>query len=71
MPTLLFARLSVRLNPVTSLVRRLSHTLALARTRRALGRLDDRLLQDIGLSRDVAEGEAGRPVWDAPPHWRA
>ena len=43
---------------------------ALARSRRALARLDDHLLRDIGLSRHEAETEAERPLWTAPPHWR-
>ncbi len=42
----------------------------LHRSRRSLTRLDDRLLQDIGLTRAEAEAEAARPLWDAPAHWR-
>lgn len=42
---------------------------ALYRQRAALRRLDDRLLDDIGLSRTEAEAEARRPIWDAPGHW--
>jgi uncharacterized protein YjiS (DUF1127 family) len=45
-----------------------------ARMRRALRRLDDHLLRDVGLSRDEAEALAdslGVPAdWDVPPHWR-
>jgi uncharacterized protein YjiS (DUF1127 family) len=41
-----------------------------ARSRRDLLRLDDRLLDDIGLSRHEAEAEASRAPWDAPLHWR-
>ena len=33
------------------------------RSRQALGRLDDRLLADIGLDRDQARREAARPFW--------
>ncbi|OYW58339.1 MAG: hypothetical protein B7Z10_02335 [Rhodobacterales bacterium 32-66-7] len=44
--------------------------LAAARSRRALRRLDDRLLSDIGLTRAEAVAEARRPLWDAPLHWR-
>lgn len=43
--------------------------LALARQRRALGRLDDHRLMDLGLTRAEADHEASRPFWDAPAHW--
>ena len=33
-----------------------------ARQRRALARLDDRLLRDIGVTREEVEHETGRPV---------
>ena len=33
------------------------------RQRRALARLDDRLLRDVGLSRDQARREAAKPFW--------
>ncbi|MHA1570487.1 MAG: DUF1127 domain-containing protein [Alphaproteobacteria bacterium] len=33
------------------------------RERRALGRLDERLLNDIGLSRDRASAEVGKMPW--------
>ena len=52
------------------LLRRIFHALALSRSRRALARLDDHILRDIGLTRAEAEDEAARPIWDAPPHWR-
>ncbi len=46
----------------------------IARSRRALRRLDDHLLRDIGLTRHEAEALASQPIWpdawDAPPHWR-
>ena len=32
--------------------------------------LDDRMLRDIGLTRQEAEDEANRPIWDVPTHWR-
>jgi uncharacterized protein YjiS (DUF1127 family) len=38
--------------------------------RRDLAKLDDRALEDIGLSRAEAEREAKRPLWDAPRHWQ-
>ena len=40
------------------------------RQRAALLRLDERLLKDIGLSRDIAKIEGHHPFWDVPPHWR-
>ncbi|WP_136439237.1 DUF1127 domain-containing protein [Pacificoceanicola onchidii] len=49
---------------------RLGQWAALARQRRALARLDDAALSDIGLSRDAAQSEASRPFWDAPSNWR-
>jgi len=36
----------------------------LARERRALGELDQRMLKDIGLRREDARREARRPFWD-------
>lgn len=41
----------------------------LARQRRALIRLEARLLSDIGLCPETARREAMRPGWDAPEHW--
>ncbi|WGW02202.1 DUF1127 domain-containing protein [Tropicibacter oceani] len=43
---------------------------AVARQRRALARLDDAALRDVGLSREEARQEAARPFWDAPENWR-
>ncbi|MAC76608.1 MAG: hypothetical protein CML66_00900 [Rhodobacteraceae bacterium] len=43
---------------------------ALWRQRRQLAQLDDRALNDIGISRSEAEREAARLFWDAPAHWR-
>jgi uncharacterized protein YjiS (DUF1127 family) len=39
------------------------------RSRRALARLDDRALRDIGLTRGDAQIEANRPVWSVPAVW--
>ncbi|OWY01646.1 hypothetical protein B6V75_13750 [Thioclava sp. F1Mire-8] len=41
------------------------------RSRRALARLDARLLEDIGLTESEAAFEVRRRIWDAPDHWRA
>lgn len=54
----------------TSALSRLGHMIAVWRQRRVLKALDDRALDDIGLSRDEAETEAGRRFWDAPESWR-
>lgn len=43
--------------------------IALYGQRRALTRLDDAALKDVGLSRKDALQEAGRPIWDVPAHW--
>lgn len=43
---------------------------SLKRQRRRLARLDDRALQDIGVSRSEADAEARRFVWDAPEFWQ-
>ncbi|NHQ74267.1 DUF1127 domain-containing protein [Roseovarius gahaiensis] len=44
----------------------LRRMLELQRQRRALSRLNDRALQDIGLTRSMADAEARRPLWDIP-----
>ncbi|MGR3757654.1 MAG: DUF1127 domain-containing protein [Tranquillimonas sp.] len=51
-------------------VRLLLHLWGVRRQRLALSRLDPHLLDDIGVSRDDADDEAGRPFWDAPATWR-
>lgn len=43
----------------------------LRRQRLRLGELDERMLADLGLTREEAEREAARAVWDVPRHWRA
>ncbi|WP_424831179.1 DUF1127 domain-containing protein [Ruegeria sp.] len=43
--------------------------LSLSKQRRDLARLDDRALEDIGVTRAEARAEAARPLWDAPNHW--
>lgn len=40
--------------------------IAVWQQRRALTRLDDAALADLGLTRAEAEQEAGRPFWDLP-----
>lgn len=57
--------------PRMSLLQRLASYAKLQRSRRALARLDDCALSDIGLSVTEAHTEARRPFWDAPSNWRA
>jgi len=52
-----------------SLLMRLRKALAAQRQRKFLSRLDDRTLADIGLTREQALTEAGRPIWDMPAPW--
>ena len=54
----------------TGLFGRLAAAHAVWRQRRALSRLDDAALKDIGVSRGEAHREARRPAWDVPAHWR-
>lgn len=53
-----------------SLLTRTVNAIALIKQRRALVRLGDAALQDIGVSRDAAKAEAKRSAWDAPAHWK-
>jgi len=39
------------------------------KSRRALAELDDNLLRDIGLTREDAQSEAAKPIWNVPCHW--
>lgn len=50
--------------------RRIARAMAVARERRALSRLDEHLLRDVGLTRDAARREANRDAWDVPERWR-
>ena len=42
------------------------HVFAIAEQRRQLAELSDQQLADVGLTRDEALAEAGRPFWDLP-----
>ena len=55
---------------LSRLLSALPRLITMHRERRALLRLDDHLLRDIGLTRETALREAARPVWDAPAAWR-
>ncbi|CUH47085.1 DUF1127 domain-containing protein [Ruegeria atlantica] len=53
-----------------SLLSSLRDVLSLLRQRQTLARLDDRALEDIGITRQQAEAEASRSIWDAPEFWQ-
>ena len=40
------------------------------RERVALSQLDAHRLDDLGLTREQAQREASRPIWDVPSHWQ-
>lgn len=48
----------------------LADLFALAKQRRALSRLDDAALQDLGLTRADVAHEIKRAAWDVPATWR-
>lgn len=53
----------------TSTLRLLAMVASTYRQRRALARLDDNALFDLGISRQDAAAEAKRPLWDVPNAW--
>lgn len=53
-----------------SILRRLDLAHRAWLSRRALDRLSDDALADIGITRDEASREASRPIWDVPSNWR-
>jgi uncharacterized protein YjiS (DUF1127 family) len=52
-----------------TLVSRVFLFLSIWRERNSLAQLDDRLLEDIGVSKSEAHSESERPSWDAPSRW--
>jgi uncharacterized protein YjiS (DUF1127 family) len=50
-------------HPLDALWRWIVRTAETARQRRALARLDDRALRDIGLTRADVEAETAKPFW--------
>ena len=45
------------------------NAIQLWRSRRALARLDARMLEDLGVSAEAAAAEASRSPWDVPAYW--
>jgi len=60
-------RLAAISSPITRSFAFLAAIYHMIATRRVLGRMDDRMLSDIGLSRAQAEHEASRRFWDIKP----
>ncbi|MEM7191031.1 MAG: DUF1127 domain-containing protein [Pseudomonadota bacterium] len=56
---------SVSFRP-THAYRGLVKALQVAKERRRLATLDDRMLDDLGLTEQQAGFEAARPIWDLP-----
>ncbi|MGD1883622.1 MAG: DUF1127 domain-containing protein [Paracoccaceae bacterium] len=48
----------------------IARLLDLWRSRRALSRLDALALDDVGLSKEEAQIESNRPIWDVPATWK-
>jgi uncharacterized protein YjiS (DUF1127 family) len=73
-PTMIVMQQSERSTRTSTPIRFLcaiNHLMLVARSRRALLRLDDHCLRDIGLTRHEAESESARALWDPPLHWRS
>lgn len=56
-------------SPRASVFSKLSQAHAVWRQRQSLKSLDSAALRDIGVTREQAQAEADRPVWDAPSNW--
>ncbi len=54
---------------IKAFFRTASNALAVSRQRRALARLDNDRLVDLGLTRADVTAELQRPIWNAPHHW--
>lgn len=53
-----------------SLISIAANAAKLRRQRLALRRLSDHQLKDIGVTREQANSEASRGIWDAPSTWQ-
>lgn len=52
-----------------NVLRRIRLALAARNQRRALARLDDHRLRDLGLDHALVARECAKPLWDVPAHW--
>lgn len=51
------------INLIAALYREFARALDRQRGRRELRRLDQRILRDVGLTREQVEQEAAKPIW--------
>ncbi|MEO1238516.1 MAG: DUF1127 domain-containing protein [Pseudomonadota bacterium] len=63
-------RPTVPLRRRTGIIAKISSLLALFSERRRLADMPDHMLKDLGITRQEAEAEARRSIWDSPSHWR-
>lgn len=54
----------------TGFAKFLTAMLHVRRQRVALSKLDDHILEDIGLTPSEVRRERELPIWDVPQHWR-
>ncbi|MEP2530833.1 DUF1127 domain-containing protein [Shimia sp.] len=66
----LYSTLNRRSGFSTNRMPSLFKALAVLRQRRALARLDNAALADLGLTRADVSRELKRPIWDVPSNWR-
>ena len=64
--TALYAPLTRRRSGVLGVLTAIN---SLWRQRKTLSELDAHLLNDIGVTPEMAKNEANRPFWDIPSHW--
>ncbi|APG47557.1 DUF1127 domain-containing protein [Phaeobacter porticola] len=55
--------------PRRSVFAAIGQRLAIRRERRMLAQLDQSALNDMGISKDAADVESRRKIWDAPSNW--
>ena len=70
MATLATPSLTTVFTRITPLRGSIKAYIGLARSRRALSKLDAQALRDIGLTASQANQEANRSVWDVPTAWK-
>ena len=54
---------------ISAILHNVLNRIKMQRSRHRLSQLDAKALRDIGLSQATAQGEANKPIWDAPDHW--